>query len=98
MKTKVFRKAYMRGRYHQSFERMGVVPERVWGSEALGMAPAPTEVVRRQLASAPGKKLLVWLSLFVEINNLSGSRAWAGMCGYVFLDASTLDWNVGRMV
>ena len=50
--------------------RMGVVPGRVWGSEALGMAPSQRENLRRQMASAAEPKPSMALSLLLEINNL----------------------------
>ena len=49
---------------------MGVVSGRVCGAKASGMVPSQREVLRRQLASATGKKPSVSLSLFLEVNNL----------------------------
>ena len=46
------------------------VPGRVWRSKASGMAPTQRETLRRQLATAAGKKDSVSFSLFLELNNL----------------------------
>ena len=57
-------------RLQTQFLRMGVVPGRVYGSKAPGLAPTQREMLRRQLASAAGKKPSISLSLFLKINNL----------------------------
>ena len=69
--------------------RMGLVPRRAWGVQSPGhTAPAQT------VASAAGKRLPVSLSPLLG-DQESGSRARAGMCGYVFLGASSLDGKMG---
>ena len=50
--------------------RMGVVPGRVLGSKAFGMAPSWRKKLRRQFACVAGQKPTVSLSLFLEINKL----------------------------
>ena len=64
-----FRKVHMR-KGTNKVSRMGMVPGRVQGAEALFMVPAPREVLRRQSASTAGKKPPESLSLFFEVNNL----------------------------
>ena len=49
---------------------MGLVPARVCGRQAVGIALTERLKLRRQMAVAAGKKDSVSLSLFVEVNGL----------------------------
>ena len=82
-RQKNFRKADM-GSGIINVLRMGVVPGRVWGSEAPGMTPTHGEVLRKQMASAAGRKLSVSISSL-------GHRARASVCSYVLFGASSLE-------
>ena len=75
---------------------MGVVPGRVWGSNALGMVPHQRENTYevnfpvRQERSRGSRSLS-----FLEVDNLEIS-AQNGLCSNVLLGASSLDRSVER--
>ena len=62
-KTEEFMKAYRRTGTNDVL-RVGVVPGRVWGSNALGMAPSQRETLAKTVGRC-GRKEAVNLALFV---------------------------------
>ena len=50
--------------------RMDLVPARVWGGQAVGIAPTERVKLRKQMAAAAGRTVSVSLSLFLEVDDL----------------------------
>ena len=68
-KHKAFQKSYMNVEVKMLL-RAGVMPARTWRVHAVGMAPTERLKLRRQMATAAGKKSTTSLSLFMEVDGL----------------------------
>ena len=68
-KNMAFQKNYMKIGV-KKLSRAGMVPARTWRVHAVGMAPTERLKLRRQMATAAGKKRTSSLSLFMEAYGL----------------------------
>ena len=65
----------------------GLVPARAWRGQAVGIAPAERQTLRRQMAAAAAvKKGSVSPSLFMEVNNLEVEEELSTMATLAWAD------------